>query len=247
MYWSCVRSMNIHKQLRKAHEQRPVTHQILMVTSMALASLMDLNRTRIVRSCLSLGLHLLVLYDPGPLGEELPAGHLPAKVSAVNLYAAVPALSLYSEHDLPIERFYAWRGTKEPFETHSLTMQTAKLLIRKVAAIHYTLGRYQSSPDTVVVWADTDVLMLRPFDDLFVDFVGRYDVTYVPFTGPGRWSPAFTGNGFLDDGWRIESGMMTFFSNERSLAFTAAALEMYEGGMLRLLMACDGRKDRCPR
>ena len=149
--------------------------------------------------------------------------------------AANPLRGSLKNEGCSIERFYAWRGTKEPFEKHSLEMQTAKLLIQKVAAIHYTLGRYQSSPDTVVIWADTDVVMLRPFDDLFVDFVTRYDVTYVPFTGPGRWSPAFTGNGFLEDGWRIESGMMTFLPNERSLAFTAAALEMYEGGMLRLL------------
>ena len=113
--------------------------------------------------------------------------------------------------------------------------------------------------DGVLIWADADVAFVRPPDARLLDFAKRYDLTYVPFQAPEhtkRFNPSFNfSGGLLNDLWVVESGVMTFRTTERSRALAAAAVEMYEGGSLRLAQRCsaarglrhlDERQRRCP-
>ena len=205
---------------------------ITVVTSMPLRMLVEPNYlVRSVRDVLHL--ELFVLYDPDP---DISISLIPSWIQAQDLFQAVPAIEIMMRRGSPIDRMYAWLGRKEKFDRGSGNILAAKLLLRKVAAIHYALTRRVRSGH--VLWADSDVQFVRPFDSAFVNFISRFDFAYVPFKGPGRYAPRnFTG-GLSDACWWIESGVMTFRVNSRTAAFAAAAVELYEGGLLRLWARC---------
>lgn len=212
------------------------------------------SQPTIVRTCLQLALSLLVLYDPDPM-RTVPS--FPDGVEVENLFQAIPQLRAYMQSGSPIERFYAFRAThRRPLETfeHKIPkLQAGKLLVRKVAAIHYAISKElrRGGRIATVIWCDADVGFTHAPDALFFAFASRVDVAYVPFKGAGSSARRGFSTGF-DGAWYVESGLMAFAVNQRSLAFVASALELYEGGMLRLLeLYCsetsDSSESTCPK
>jgi hypothetical protein len=236
------------RRIQQAAAQAPRQPHIVVTSSMPLQLLLHAE-THVIRSAHALRLPLLVFYDADP---ALNTSDIPTWIHAVNLFEAVPELEAMLAKDSPIERWHGHHGFNERFDhdavnTHGL--QVAKLLVRKVVAIYVALRRLQGLCD-LLVWADSDVAFLRPFDRAFTEFALRFDVAYVPFKGVGRYAPYNYSRGFHEPMWYIESGLMSFQPNAASVAFAASAVELYEGGMLRLWDRCKrsrgGHKPPCP-
>ena len=212
-------------------------------------------RNTLVTSCRRMGLPLYVLYDPDPQVDLRGKQRLPDGVHAEDIFAAMPGLLAMMQPGSAIERWHANHGSWEPFEgsmKKSHGVLAAKLLVRKVATIYYVLARLVRARLTLL-WADQDVTFERPPDARFAAFVRSVDVAYVPFRAPKghpRFDPrSFASSSLVDASWRVESGLMSFAPNGRSLALAAAAVELYEGGMERIASRCAAakrRKQPCP-
>ena len=165
--------------------------------------------------------------------ERMPRYRSTLRPCLVDLFVAEPSVLKLQGPGGAIEAFYTAMGAWEPVEKR-LRLQSGKLLVRKVGAIKHAV---HSVPDgTVVVWTDVDVVFHRPLDGAFIDFVARYDVTYCPMQGHNYGT-----TGLDDPTWRVESGVMAFRANARTRALTRAALELYNGGTLRIATACRDR------
>lgn len=151
----------------------------------------------------------------------------------VDLFVAEPSVLAMQRPEGAIESFYAAMGAWEPVEKR-LRLQSGKLLARKVAAIKHAVHSVPNG--TVIVWTDVDVVFLRPLDGEFTEFVAKHDVTYCPMQGRNLGTL-----GLDDPRWRVESGVMAFHVNARTRALTSAALELYDGGTLRVATACRDR------
>ena len=126
---------------------------------------------------------------------------------AEELFAAIPALQIMMVRDSPIDRAYSKFGFEEPWHnsTGAGRLLTGKLLIRKVATIHYALNRLRGLCD-YVVWGDSDVEWVRPFDEPFAAYMSKYDVVYTPFAAiksKVRW----TDQAWSNTAWCVESGV----------------------------------------
>ena len=237
-----------------------------------LAVWLQTHASHLLRSSALLEMRLLVLYDPDP---TISPSSIPANtplVHSANLFDVVPELALYMAKHSPLERWYAQRGGfVEPAGSEMLIV--SKLLIRKVAAIHYALSRALAGGDPtfdgrstrMILWADADIEFRHPLDAAFFRFALLHDVSYVPARPGGKsfegmfaahlkahlathsetqanmsagGSDSFSRRIFSDAGWYLESGVMTFAVNERSLAFVSAAVELYEGGLLHVAHHC---------
>lgn len=237
---------------------------VVLVSSMPLAKLVHPRPDGLVESSRALGLPLWVLYDPDPALQPLLAT-LPARVRAEQIFEAIPRLSrLMSPGTSPIEEAAALTPSWEPLggsakKIHGLVY--LKLLVRKVATIHHALrtlyaeGSAQHSPAAAVasphrhllLWADEDVQLVRAWDARLLDWAAMRDVSYVPLqapTGNPRFNPKFNFSleGFADPRWVVESGVMAFGVNRRTLTLAVAAMEMYEGGLLRIGAHCSAVK-----
>jgi len=129
----------------------------------------------------------------------------------------------------PIDAFYAARGTIEPFEGNMQRhgISSAKLLVRKVAAMAYAQALARIEGTRIVLWADADVEFIKLPDDRFLQFVGGRDVTYTPFE-PGQAHPRIE-RGLLGVSWRVESGLMAFSASDNAIGLVSSALDLYEG------------------
>jgi len=217
---------------------------------MPLMMLLSKPPCAIIKSTRKLKLRLFVLYDPHPRWSK-PV--LPVGVEGADLFDTIPALRSMMQRDSPIDRLYAWVGFHERFDKdHSHGWLAAKLLVRKLATIQYVLATKGAFYDRVV-WADADVSISRRFDQPFFQFVLKHDVVYCPFNGYSRSSsnyqweqPSIKWKSSRVWTWHVESGLMVFATNARTLAFASAATELYEGGMLRLRHKCEQLGERCP-
>lgn len=150
----------------------------------------------------------------------------------LDLFLAEPRALALQGADGNIEALYRENGAWEPVEK-KLVIQSGKLLCRKVAAIKHAV---HAAPDgVVVVWTDMDVRFQKPLNGAFAAFVREFDVTYCPFLGREMM------RGLDDPFWRIESGVFIIVANARTRALTAAALELYDGGILAITRACEAR------
>ena len=93
----------------------------------------------------------------------------------VVLEDAVDGLSeVVGSADSCIDAFYSVAGPREQFED-PLTMMSAKILLRKLAALwHTTLA---VATGGLVVWADFDVVARHPLDGAFLRFARSVDVS----------------------------------------------------------------------
>ena len=206
---------------------------VTIVSSMPLAQLVS-TETVLIRSVREvLRMRLMVLYDPDP---TISTSRIPDGVEAIDLFQAVPALELMTRTGSPIDRLYGWLGFREKMDNGATPKMPAKLLVRKVVAVHYVLTHRVLTGH--VLWCDSDIEFVRPLDPRFQSFISKYDFTYMPFKGPGRYAPTGYTEGFADPCWWVESGLMVFAANARAAAITAAAVELYEGGLLRLWDRC---------
>ena len=206
---------------------------ITVVGSMPLR-LLTSPATHLVRTVRQmLHLPLVVLYDPDP---EISIADIPSDIFAEDIFVAIPSLRIMVASGSPIDRLYAWVGFRERFDSGNHGVQAAKLLVRKVATIHFAVTQRIRSGH--ILWADSDVEFLRPLDAAFFDFIQRYDVAYVPFKGPGGFAARDFTRGYADGCWWVESGVMALAVNEHAAALAAAAVELYEGGLLRLWDRC---------
>ena len=241
---------------------------ILPVTSMPLAQLVastSTTKNHLLRTFRQIHPHttLFVLYDPDSsiTAERLEAARS-RHVHAEDLFVAMPELSIYMEKHSPLERWYGMRGFVEPLGNNQYLFWN-KLLIRKPVAIYCAMRRAleqrapASSATQHVLWADTDVEFVAPLDDAYFAFVSSFDVAYVPIVGP-KGAQNFAKHSEL--AWWLDSGIMHFAANRRGSSFVEAAIELYEGGLLRLADYCgcpiwnvkevkNGycRVDRCPK
>ena len=152
--------------------------EFTIVSSMPVRLLTTPEPQRLVATCAALKLPLLVVHDP-PSDATLFVP--PPGVTAVEIFEAAPYLRPLMRPGSIIDVFYNETNAAEPFERHMRYhgIASAKLLVRKVAAMAYALRRARR--DTAVIWADADVELLRPPDAAFLRFVAARDVSYVPF------------------------------------------------------------------
>ena len=241
----------------------------VLVSSMPLRKLVEARAGRLVKSAVRLGLPLWVLYDADPDVASAALSALPANVRAEEIFGAIPRLHLLMRPGRsPIEEFAALRSSWEPLggsakNIHGLVYM--KLLVRKVATIHHALsilvaeratttGAHGGAPPQTVVWADEDVGFVRPWDAQLLQFARSVDVAYVPLQAPKgnpKFKPHynFSHRGLAEPKWVVESGIMTFGVNARTHTLAAAAMEAYEGGLLRLARHCASvkRRSACKR
>jgi len=251
------------------------TPSVVLVSSMPLAKLVRPRPDGLVESSRRLGLPLWVLYDPDPSLAPLLVA-LPTQVRAQQIFEAIPELNrLMAPGTSPIEEAAALTSSWEPLggsakKIHGLVY--LKLLVRKVATIHYALrtlhaaaeeaggggggGGADSSPPRLsgssphrqlLLWADEDVQLVRAWDARLLRWAAQRDVSYVPLqapTGNPRFNPKFnfSRQGMADPRWVVESGVMAFGVGRRTVTLAAAAMEMYEGGLLRIGSHCSAVK-----
>ena len=164
---------------------------------------------------------------------ELSVSGRDLSVCRDDIFAAEPRLLPLMRNDSLISSFYDKVGAWEPLQG-ALSYQTGKTLVRKVAAVYHAL---HSLPyGTIVLWCDFDSMLLTTLEEpAFQEFLSRHDFAYIPMRGK---SHAFWTKSPFDMPWLIESGVMAFTVNARSRALAAAALQLYEGGMLNLREVC---------
>ena len=188
---------------------------------------------------------------------------------ALDIFDAVPTLRLITSPGGPIDAFYSARGTVEPYEGEMKEhgVSAAKLLVRKVAAMAYalalarvesaprdmargTIGRPSASANAaavpVVIWADADVQFLRIPNAKFLGWAAARDVAYIPFTHFTDNATNRIAQGLLGETWRVDSGVMAFGGGDNAIGFVSSALDMYEGGLLRLWRRCEALSTSAP-
>ena len=158
-------------------------------------------------------------------------------VCLVDIFEAEPWLWDSIKVGGELDEFYAFAGAMEPCD-QPLKIKSGKLLIRKIAAIRHTL--YNVPNGTSVVWLDTDVLLRKPVDTQFLDFVRQFDVTYIPFTTNKLWNhePKINFQDISSPFWRIESGVTVFTANSRSRKLLDEVISLYRGKLLQRVRAC---------
>ena len=226
-----------------------------IVSSMPLRMVITPEPQRLVATCLALSLPLIVVHD-GTDGSLPSPLQIPDGVHTVNVFDVVPTMHLLTSDGSPIDAFYAARGTAEPFEKNLMRhgIASGKLLVRKVGAMAYALALAMHgsagipSGARVVLWADADVQFLKRPDDAFLHFALQHDVSYIPFVKKEDLVQKAVRRELLHDGWRLDSGLMAFRVGANSLGFISAALDLYEGGLLRLWRRCKRRTGEraCP-
>ena len=96
----------------------------------------------------------------------------------IDVFAAVaPLAAAVHSGDSCIDAFYRIAGRHEPAEGN-LRVQSAKVYVRSLAAIHHAVWALPRG--SKVLWADFDVVPLKPLDGAFWSFVSSHDVTYAP-------------------------------------------------------------------
>ena len=248
-----VKGRTIHRIKGRAHAAANTGFTI--VSSMPLRMVVSPEPQRLVATCLALSLPLLVVHD-GPDASLVPPVRIPKGVHAVNLFEVMPTMRLLTNSGSPIDDFYAARGTAEPFEINLKRhgIASGKLLVRKVAAMAYTValamhGGSSVAADTrVVLWVDADVQFLKAPDARFLAFAERHDVSYIPFVSRRELAPTShqrlrgekpsVVHELLHEGWRLDSGLMAFPTRANGLGLISAALDLYKGGLLRMWRKC---------
>ena len=210
---------------------RSAPAEFTIVSSMPVRLLATPEPQRLVATCAALKLPLLVVHDPPPDATTFVP---PPGVTAVEIFEAAPYLRPLMRPGSIIDVFYNETNAAEPFERHMRYhgIASAKLLVRKVAAMAYALRRARR--DTAVIWADADVELLRPPDAAFLRFVAARDVSYVPFVQKKQDRSAE----LRDARWRVDSGVMAFRAGDAAIGLVTSALGLYGGGMLRLSRRC---------
>ena len=238
----------------------------LLVTSMPLGLLAATTRkNHLLRTASEFAMPLYVLFDPDPSFDAATVvASLQSTVLAEDLFAVEPQLETLMQNGSAIERWYGLQGFVEPYFGYSY-LQTGKLLVRKCVAIHHALRRVGSGC-SLLVWADTDVELKRPLDAEFIAWASLHEFAYTPLPSSGRYARAWTRHSdrimqsdAAESHWIIESGFMSFVPNHCTRRLAAAAVELYEGGLLALAASCkmiDGNSNKrlpirgskhCPR
>jgi hypothetical protein len=155
----------------------------------------------------------------------------------LDIFKEVPWLHEITVAGGALDQFYEYAGRMEPCD-QPLKVKSGKLLVRKLAAIYFTL---QNVPyGTTVVWLDTDVVFRKPLDQRFYDFATKYDISYIPFTTNTVWGVPPAAN-FVDIDspyWRIESGIVVLTANQKSILLFKKATNLYRGRLLKLTQDC---------
>ena len=173
----------------------------------------------------------LIIYHDGPLKDS----DLKRTGACLrDVFASDGRINALQGRNSSVEQTYLKIGAWEPYEG-SLVTQSAKILVRKVAAIADALRR---APDNVtVVWVDGDVVLQRALDARFLGFCKRFDVVYTAFRGR-----AANTLGLGDTSWRVESGVIAFTANARSRALAEAAMQVYDGALLSIITRCASKR-----
>jgi hypothetical protein len=156
-----------------------------------------------------------------------------------------------------INKYYKLASHHDPMRHNAKAGMSSAghLLMLKVAAIHHAV--LSSENGSLVVWVDTDTNLRRPFTAKVDSWLRARDVTYTPFymrnhnKNPFQNFDLYTKDAerraLLSEWWKVESGIMAITVNNKTLKFTARALDLYRNGLFELATKCFEKSSICTR
>ena len=170
-----------------------------------------------------------------------------SRVCAIDLFLMQPWLmNLLVRPDSCIDAYYRLAGNREPL-VRSMSIQSGKLLVRKVAALSHAVMNLNDR--SVALWLDFDVTFQSPSQwpssdssinatawSELTTFVQQQDVTYLPFKP--HVQPRATRALQPVDSWAIESGVLAVLAGQRTRALLRHLLQHYDGRAADLARVC---------